>query len=260
MATLSGQTIQSTYKGLLKLADSTTGITDSYQSIEDGLGNNTGMKIKNNFLSQMNQLSIGTLPNNFFGYGFSTGVVAISAGVQNLINGQLFYDSGLYQYSAITFNLNLATTTSDTFECAFYTAQMGPTGVCAKDVIISGITASTTGSLGLKTYVFPNYISFSATPGMNMYLTKYSNSGVTPTVRFNSAAFSITNAYHISNAYGFQINPNGNATSIGIKAAGTGSAVYSGLTTFNATYNASDFSDVLNIGGLNVGFVLHTVK
>jgi hypothetical protein len=48
MGTLSGQTIQNTYDGLLKLEDSTNPITSSPQFIQDGLGNNTNMKIGTN--------------------------------------------------------------------------------------------------------------------------------------------------------------------------------------------------------------------
>ena len=45
MGTLSGQSISDTYDGLLKLEDSTTGITSTYQQIQDGLGNDTNTKI-----------------------------------------------------------------------------------------------------------------------------------------------------------------------------------------------------------------------
>ena len=48
MPTLSGQTIQSTYQGLIKLADSTSGITSTPQQIQDGLGNDTGTRIATN--------------------------------------------------------------------------------------------------------------------------------------------------------------------------------------------------------------------
>ena len=48
MSTLTGQQINQTYKGLLKLDDSSTGITQNLQAIQDGLGNNTGLQIKQN--------------------------------------------------------------------------------------------------------------------------------------------------------------------------------------------------------------------
>ena len=58
MGTLSGQSISDTYDGLLKLADSTTGITSTYQQIQDGLGNDTNTKISTNNNSINIQLKI----------------------------------------------------------------------------------------------------------------------------------------------------------------------------------------------------------
>ena len=66
MGTLTGQQIKDTYEGLLKLTDSTTGITNSFQAIQDGLGNDTGLQIKQDgFYS--NNLSAGTY-NDIFEY------------------------------------------------------------------------------------------------------------------------------------------------------------------------------------------------
>ena len=45
MSALTGNQIKDTYQGLLKLADSTTGITSSFQAVQDGLGNDTGLRI-----------------------------------------------------------------------------------------------------------------------------------------------------------------------------------------------------------------------
>ena len=50
MSTLTGQQINLTYPGLLNLETSTTGITSSFQQIQDGLGNNTGLTIRQNQL------------------------------------------------------------------------------------------------------------------------------------------------------------------------------------------------------------------
>ena len=138
MATLSGQTIQSTYQGLLKLADSTTGITNSIQVVEDGLGNDTGLKIKSNFLIQSNQSNLGIIKNNFYGIGIVSGTVAGTSASHNVIWASTFYDKGIYEYSAITLSLTSATTIGDTFEMSFYTSDMGPNGLYAKDLIISG--------------------------------------------------------------------------------------------------------------------------
>jgi hypothetical protein len=66
MSTLTGNQIQNTYQGLLKLDDSSTGITSTYQSIQDGLGNNTGTQIKQDGLYS-NNFSADTY-NDIFEY------------------------------------------------------------------------------------------------------------------------------------------------------------------------------------------------
>jgi hypothetical protein len=66
MSNLTGQAIQNTYDGLLNLQDSTTGITSSYQNIQDGLGNNTGAQIKQDGLFS-NNFSADTY-NDIFEY------------------------------------------------------------------------------------------------------------------------------------------------------------------------------------------------
>ena len=58
MSTLTGQQINLTYPGLLNLETSTTGITSNPQQIQDGLGNNTGIKIATNYLTAPNVLGI----------------------------------------------------------------------------------------------------------------------------------------------------------------------------------------------------------
>lgn len=260
MATLSGQTIQSTYQGLLKLADSTSGITNSFQSIEDGLGNDTGMKIKNNFFTQKNQQLLGNLVAEYYGTGIATSAAGPVAGNDNVINISPFYDQGLYQYSAITMSVFTGTSTNDTFEAAIYTSDYSPNvGLYPKDVIISGITASTT-STGLKTFVFPNNISLSAT-NINFLVFKYTTTAATRTVRFYSASVSPTGAYSQMSMYGFTSNAAdtayGNSYKFGTNAA---AGSFSGLTTFNNPYVASDFTTVNNLTNGNVGFVLHTVR
>ena len=47
MSALTGNNVKDTYQGLLKLANSTTGITSVAQSIQDGLGNNTPLQMSN---------------------------------------------------------------------------------------------------------------------------------------------------------------------------------------------------------------------
>jgi hypothetical protein len=54
MSNLTGQQINQTYPGLLNLETSTTGITENLQAIQDGLGNNTGLRIATNQLEVPN--------------------------------------------------------------------------------------------------------------------------------------------------------------------------------------------------------------
>jgi len=258
MPTLSGQTIQSTYQGLLKLANSTTGITNSFQAIEDGLGNNTGMRIKNNFLTQDNQLSIGKVKNNYFGNGISSGTGNANISNHNTINTVAFWDAGIYSYSAISFTIQSASTTSDVFEAAFYTSEIGSNGLYPKNVIISGITASTTGTLNtLRTYVFPNNISFSGSPGMNFILMKTSSVSSLRTFNYYNN-FIVPSSSHFATAYGYAISPAGNTTTVGYSYSNSG-GIYTGLT-FNTSYVESDFSNPVNANGLSFGFIIHTVK
>jgi hypothetical protein len=48
MSTLFGNNISQTYQGLIKLTDSTTGVTSVTQSLQDGLGNNIPIQVSNN--------------------------------------------------------------------------------------------------------------------------------------------------------------------------------------------------------------------
>ena len=50
MSSLTNTQINNTYPGLLKLSNSTTGITSTTQSVEDGLGGDTGLKIKQDYI------------------------------------------------------------------------------------------------------------------------------------------------------------------------------------------------------------------
>ena len=262
MATLSGQTIQSTYQGLLKLANSTTGITNSVQSIEDGLGNNTGINIKSNFLNASNQIPIGTFKNKYFGVGIDNAADAITSGNQNCINTRAFYIPEYYSFSAISIANGVNATTEDLFEAAFYTAEMGSNGLYPKDVIISGITAQTTsGATALKTYVFPTPITFSATPGMNFFVTKITTTAATRTANFWLSRIEFTNGRSnaLVQAYGFNLGANSTVYNGYMGKNVDGFACFTGLTTFNQSYTESDFNSPSTTRGLRIGFVLHTV-
>lgn len=267
MSTLSGQTIQSTYQGLLKLADSTTGITSNLQAIEDGLGNNTGLRITTNQLESPNIQSFVHLKAQYYGPGFQNSNTAqYAAGTQGIILGSWFQNAGNNSFSAITFNTTTITSTSDTVEFAIYTTQMiNPFGLFPHAPIISGITADTT-TLGLNTYIFPSHISFSGYGGgIYFILCKISNGGVQPTWRPGTIQGPITILQQSAQQYGitqqFATNTFSSNNIRGNNSVGN-MLVFSGLTTFDNPYSNTintAQSTSTTVGGNFGGFILHTV-
>ena len=189
MSNLTGQQIQNTYEGLLNLQDSTTGITSNLQAIQDGLGNNTGARIATNFFTAPNvpNLNFNLIPDMMgTGVGPTAQPTANPANSQNRIAYTIFWDSGVYSYSALTYNLATLSSTSDVVDLYFYTLQLVPgIGIAPKDLVMSGITLQSAGSTGYKTTALPSTLSFSGTGGgFYVVLSYIQNAGVTPTVRY----------------------------------------------------------------------------
>jgi hypothetical protein len=186
MGTLSGQTISNTYDGLLKLEDSTAGITSSLQYVQDGLGNNSGIRIAENQLFHRQLTYTDNFKPDYGGTGFGTGTGPTTpAGIQNKLGHTIMYDKGLYTYSSVTYHLSTATSTGDVVNVAFYDAQfINGYGLAPKDLIMSGITLTSTGSTGIIETALPSNLTFTA--GSQYYFICYiiSNSGVTPTVQY----------------------------------------------------------------------------
>lgn len=266
MSALTGNQIKDTYQGLLKLADSSTGITQSFQAIQDGLGNDTGLRIATGQLESDNIPSFIPLKAQYYGSGFNNiAGTQYSAGIQNTILATPFYDNGNYSYSAISINVGTQTSTSDTLEFAIYTSQMiNPNGLFPHTPIISGLTADVS-STGIKTVSFGSDISMSGYgAGLYWLVYKISNSGVQPTFRpganqqaslLNQLYFPIygmtlgftTNTYQGFNRY--------NNTANQFQS-------FSGLTTFDNPYSNTintAQSTTTNLTGLGMGFLLHTV-
>ena len=262
MSNLTGQQIKDTYEGLLNLQDSTTGITSTFQQIQDGLGNNTGLTIR------QNQLQGGGLFSNqyFVPQYMGTNTITFSAGsqsalgTQNVIIATPFYDPGMFSYSAMSYFLGTVTSTSDTCEAAIYSPQyINGAGLHPKDVIISGLTITTTGSTGLKTIIFPSNISMSGTGAGPYFLVfKISNGGVQPTVRIGAGGFysGVPTLF-----YGQVPTVTGINYATPIRVNGN-NYVYSGTSTFQNPYPtsiASTQSSTSNITMNTFGFALHTV-
>jgi hypothetical protein len=221
MSTLTGQQIKDTYDGLLKLADSTAGITSSYQQIQDGLGNNTNTRISTLGIQSPTLVGMNNLKPDYAGSGIGAGAgVANQALTQNRVIYLAFYDPGVYSYSAVSYNLGTLSSTSDVVSMAFYTLQQVPNiGIAPANLIMSGITLDSfaPATTGIKTTILPSTLSFSGT-GAGYYIVAFyvSNGGVTPTVRYGSANITITNQAYAYNL-GFYLNAVGTATQVGQK-------------------------------------------
>ena len=192
MSNLTGQQIKDTYPGLLNLETATTGITSTYQQIQDGLGNNTNTRISTLGIQSPTIVGMNNLKPDYAGNGFGAGVgPAPIANTQNRVLYVPFYDPGVYSFSAISYNLGTLSSTSDVVSVAFYTLQQVPlVGVAPGNLIMSGITfdSSAPATTGTKTTILPSTLSFSGTGGgFYIFAVYISNSNVTPTVRYGSA-------------------------------------------------------------------------
>jgi hypothetical protein len=268
MSNLTGQQIQNTYEGLLNLQDSTTGITSNLQAIQDGLGNNTGMRIGTNLFAhpQVFTFNANLIPDYMgLGFGQSGGAQGNLANTQNRLLYNIFYDTGVYSYSAMTYAVATATTVGDVVDYYFYSLQFVPNyGIAPKDLIMSGITLISN-STGVKTTTLPSTLSFSGT-GAGWYIGAYfiSNAGVTPNVRYNSTLPS-SRLSDFSAPIGLTFN----AAGTGLQAA---SRVFNNFQTnqtlvinnlaVQSSYSFSDIQTNLNAtSGTNyIGFGLNVIK
>jgi len=264
MSNLTGQQIQNTYPGLLNLATATTGITTTPQQIQDGLGNNTGTKIATNWLTNPIVLGMQEYKGDYYGIGFGTAGVNPVASSQNVMIAIPFYDSGSFDYSAITYNVISATTTSDVVNVGFYTTQfVDGVGLAPSTLIQSGITL-TSNSIGVKTTAFPSTLSFSGYgPGIYFLMMKISNASVTPTIRYTGAANNVFFANQASLKMGYEISVAGTSAIVPYKSpAGQSSIVYSGLTNFQTSYSTADvktYSSSVTFAQ-PYGFLINTIK
>ena len=261
MSNLTGQQIKDTYEGLLNLADSTTGITSTPQQIQDGLGNNTGTKIATNWLTNPMVLGMQDYKADYYGFGFTTTSTVPVANSQNVMIAQLFYDNGTYDYSAMTYNVSSATTSSDVVTCGFYTGQyVDGVGFAPSQLIQSGITL-TNNSTGVKVTSLPSTLSFSGYgPGYYFFMYKISNGGVTPTTRLTGGGGAMTAVVPFAKL-GFTLTPAGTAATLPVKGVNQTIIVYSGLTNFQTSYSTTDvktFSSTVTPTAW--GFLLNTIK
>lgn len=269
MSSLTSTQINNTYPGLLKLANSTTGITSSIQSVEDGLGGDTGLKIKQNYLGGGSQIPMPPQDTTVMAYGLgmlSTGVgTAFVAGSHNCLYTQVFYDRGHITYSAITYSIGTVSTTSDVIEMGIYTSQITPTGYQPKDLIgsftLSGTELTT---LGMAKKVLPSNITLSEG---NIYFIGYvgtNATSATPTVRFRTPGSGTQLLVNLLNFNGF-VPDLSNAGYVSLTRGATtanGGVYYSGISgALQNSYAPSIFTGTISSSSAPaVGFVLHPVN
>lgn len=216
MSSLSGQQINQSYQGLLKLATSTTGITSTFQSIEDGLGNNTGLKISTSGLTGPNLVSY---PIEKFNKGGMGGTFNANTNANSYQGDEYdaffyypFYDAGETTYTQMSVRLTQVTSTSDVFTGAFYTLQNTSTsGLGPKEVVMSGISIPTTGSTGIRTFNLPSSLKFPS-PGFYAFCFLITNTGVGPTAKYvrpTDTIYSATCENLVTLGYGTQENTYG---------------------------------------------------
>jgi hypothetical protein len=265
MSSLTSQQINNSYQGLIKLEDSTSGLTSSFQTIQDGLGNNLPLKVKDGQIQGQNLFSFGYFVPDYEGTGFTNGSSGVPvAGSQNKLFAFPFYNPGLHSYSAITYSIFTATSTTDVVDVAFYTAQyVDGIGFVPKDLVQSGITwdVSTTGN---KTTTLPSTMSFSGYgSGIYFMLLKISNANVTPTVRFKSQPNTYP-WYLVGAQLGFTFNASGTDMNSPFKqTTQSGNAGWMGFNTldFQTSYSSGDFSgQFITTSPPAVGFGLNVIK
>jgi hypothetical protein len=264
MSILTGQQINLTYPGLLNLETATTGITSTPQQIQDGLGNNTNTRISTSGIFAPNVVGAFNLKPDYGGNGFTTNVQAPVANSQNRTIFIPIWDSGVHSYSAISYNVISATSTSDVVTCAFYTLQQVPLyGVAPGNLIQSGITLISN-STGIKTTTLPSTLSFSGTGGgWYIFAMIISNGGVTPTVRYSQPTLQSNQIYPAN--FGWYLNNAGTALQMGSKMYAQNILSYqvlNNLSSFQTSYSESDISTNLS-STVNVapgyGFGLKTI-
>ena len=264
MSSLTSSQINQSYQGLLKLADSTTGITSSLQSVQDGLGNDTGIKIAENRLEGGNLFNVfkGGIAR-YYGIGLSASPVTPGAGSQNVLTTNIFYDNGIHSYSAITVNcstLEAGTSVS----ISFYNSQYLETyGYVPYQQLSTEVSIDTT-STGIKTVSFASPLSFSGTgPGFYWMVIRYNTAG-TPVLRLQGAGITGVNATSmIPINVGYTFNAAGTAALSAYQTTQTVASAVGGTyntASFPSTWTSTELSTITSLAAGQIGFLLNTIR
>lgn len=265
MADLSSLPINTSYPGVLNLETATTGITQSIQALQDGLGNNTGVKIAQNRFEGANIFNIYR-PSvaKYYGTGFANTAASTSTNSSNLVGFVPFYDIGVNSYSAFTINITTLAA-SESIDIAFYNAQyLEPYGYVPYQKLDTEINISAA-STGLKTGTFSSPISFSGTgPGFYFIVFRNNSGAATPVMRsarpIAPPGFYVPEWLMIANL-GIVPNANGGLYNNSYMVNGSASITnFYNIASFPTTWTSTEFNTITNGSSANIapGFVLHT--
>ena len=264
MSDLSNLNINQSFQGILNLSDSTTGITTTPQQIQDGLGNDTGIKIGTDRLEGGNILNYyrPSTPQ-YLGVGFTATAVSPGA-VQNQLVCNITYDSGLHSYSAIT--LNCSTLEAGTsVDVAFYNTQYLDTYGIAPYQKLTEVNVDTT-TTGIKTITFGTPLSFSGTgAGIYWVVFRYNTAG-TPVLRLTSVAninFALSSNWLNFTNLGLVYNTAGTAIMQSFRVNSTTSNL-AGMVLNTATFpnpmTSTQLTTITSTSVSSAGFILHTIR
>lgn len=259
MGTLTNQIISQTYSGLLNLEDSSTGVTSTPQFVQDGSGDNTGLKLSSSGFFANNLPYFRTGKGKYYGTGLSpTNNSFGSTGFRTNIQALAFPDIGLYSYSAMSLYVSVASAT-ETIEFGFYNTQTSSVGLIPYQAILTGLTPNIT-TIGIKTIIFPQNISFSGSPGINFLVYKVTAPTTSPACRFYvGVRFPGVQYAELVNDYEVGLDPIYNYPRLYITSY---TNVYeTSFTSFEETFDSSTFASSINydVSPNAMGFILHTI-
>jgi hypothetical protein len=266
MSALTSQQINLSYQGLIKLEDSTTGITSTFQNLQDGLGGNTGLKISTNGIAGANSYNFyKPSEGQYYGTGFSSSAVS-PANNGNYLIILPFWDNGVSSYSAFTVTCLTADPT-ETLEFSIYSARyVDFYGYVPYQKILGEITVTGTTTTGLKEMVLGSNFSLSGTgPGVYFVIQRYNASTANPNLRFGVPVLGgLQTILPLQFQTGFVYNIAGTAAISPIINNGTSTVttLISTNATFPSTWTSTELATITGTLSANpqAGFLFHTVR
>jgi hypothetical protein len=271
MATLSGQTIQNTYQGLLKLDDSSQGVTSTLQPLQDGLGNNVGgAQYNNEVFKTTSNLYQTPYKFKYYGPGLNISFASLPAIYYDSIDNYVpnyYYDNGLYSYSAITFFPQVAAPIGELnlYEFAIYDATVSPTlGIIPNNRLTPVITLDTTQPFGFYTIPFPTNIKI--TTGIYFVVWHIWNNGLPPSYTLKAISTTSSLIRIPDSMLGFASDlsvPIRYLNSVGTSSQASNSWLKYLNIGLPSQYSEASLiagkTDQTQIGGAAIGFLLNTV-